>query len=84
MYKKYISKDKDGRNNLCGKRLREYRLSQPTKLSQRELAERFQQHGLEMDKYIIREIENGKRCVTDIELKTIAGIMKVSTDYLLS
>ena len=84
MYKKYILKDKDGRSNLCGKKLRDYRLSQPTKLSQRELAEIFQQHGLEMDKYIIREIENGKRCVSDIELKIIAGIMKVSTDYLLS
>ncbi|MCR5205288.1 MAG: helix-turn-helix domain-containing protein [Lachnospiraceae bacterium] len=84
MYKKFILKDKDGRNNLCGKRIREYRLSQPSKLSQRELAEIFQQHGLEMDKYIIREIENGKRCVTDLELQMIANILKLSTDFLLS
>lgn len=84
MYRKYLLKTKDGRNNLCGTKIREYRLSQPERMSQRMLADELQRHGFEMDKWVIRDIENGKRCVTDIELKLIADALKVPVENLLS
>ena len=84
MYNKYALKTADGKNNLCGKKLKEYRLSLPKTISQRELAEKLQKQGLEMDKYVIRRIETGERYVSDIELKAIADALGVSADYLLS
>ena len=39
--------------------------------------------GLNIDKNAVQRIENGKRFVTDIELKVIAKVLKVSCDFLL-
>lgn len=83
MYSKYKIKSKDGKNNLCGKNIKEYRLSLKPFVSQRELADRLQRAGLEMDKCIVRRIENGQRYVNDIELKIIAEVLGVTTDRLL-
>ena len=74
----------DGRNNLCGARIRELRLAYPTKLSQRALAEKMQLIGIDLDKNAIQRIECGKRFVTDIELRGFAEIFGVKTDELLS
>ena len=59
----------DGRNNLCGDKIRELRIAYPTKLSQRALADKLQLIGIDVDKNAIQRIESGKRFVTDIELK---------------
>ena len=58
----------DGRNNLCGENIRKLRLSFPTRLSQRALADKMQLIGIDLDKNAIQRIECGKRFVTDIEL----------------
>lgn len=73
----------EGKNNLCGDNVRRLRLSQPTKLSQRALADKMQIVGIDVDKNAIQRIECGKRFVTDIELKALAEIFSVGVDELL-
>jgi transcriptional regulator with XRE-family HTH domain len=73
----------EGRNNLCGDNVRRLRLSHPTKLSQRALADKMQLIGIDVDKNAIQRIECGKRFVTDIELKGFAKIFGVRLDDLV-
>ena len=73
----------DGKNNLCGERVKELRLNYPTKLSQRALADRLQLIGIDVDKNAIQRIECGKRFVTDIELKALADIFEVGIEDLI-
>lgn len=73
----------DGRNNLCGEKIRNLRLCYPTKLSQRALADKMQLIGIDIDKNAVQRIECGKRFVTDIELKAFAEIFGVSIDSLV-
>ena len=73
----------DGRNNLCGEKIRELRLNHPTTLSQRALADKMQLIGIDVDKNAIQRIECGKRFVTDIELKALAEIFGVSVSELI-
>lgn len=72
----------NGRNNLCGERIRKLRMSFPTKLSQRALADRMQLIGIDVDKNAIQRIESGKRFITDIELKAFAEVFSVSINEL--
>ena len=73
----------NGKNNLCGEKIRSLRLSLPTKLSQKGLADRMQLIGIDIDKNAIQRIECGKRFVTDIELKAFAEIFDVRLDDLI-
>ena len=73
----------DGKNNLCGDNIRDLRLSYPTKLSQRALADKMQLIGIDIDKNAIQRIEAGKRFVTDIELKGFAEIFGVDINRLI-
>lgn len=77
----FINKSKDGFNNLCGKNVSEIR--KKMKISQRELADRLQLVGLDVDKNAIQRIECGKRFVTDIELVYLSNVLNVSFDELL-
>lgn len=78
----FINKSKDGLNNICGKNIAKYRKGM--KISQRELADRLQLTGLDVDKNAIQRIECGKRFVTDIELVLISKTINVSLDELLN
>ena len=80
MFKK---KSKSGRNNICGKKIYMLRKEHIPKMSQRILAEQLQIKGLDIDKNAIQRIESGDRFVTDIELKILAEIFRVSCDELL-
>ena len=73
----------NGKNNLCGENIRALRLSSPTKLSQRGLADKMQLIGIDVDKNAIQRIESGKRFVTDIELKAFSEIFGISVDNLI-
>ena len=73
---------KNGRNNLCGEKVRAFRLSYPVKLSQRGLADKMQLNGIDLDKNAIQRIECGKRFVTDIELKAFAQVFNITIDEL--
>ena len=52
-------------------------------LSQRDLAHKLQLAGYNLDKNVITRIENYQRFVTDIELKGICEVLKVSSDVLI-
>lgn len=79
----YKNKSEDGFNNICGVKIRQYRLSMHEKTSQRKLADLLQVEGLDLDKNAIQRIEAGTRFVTDIEIKTIAKVLGVSYEDLL-
>ena len=80
----YKNKTSDGRNNICGKNIRQYRLNSEPKLSQRQIADMLQIYGIDLDKNAIQRIEAGKRFVTDIELKAFSEVLKISYNNLLS
>lgn len=79
----YKNRASDGRNNVCGLKIREIRLSLPDKVSQRKLADMLQVVGLDIDKNGIQRIESGTRFVTDIELKKFAEVLNVNYESLL-
>ena len=79
----YKNKASDGKNNVCGQKIKEMRINLPEKTSQRRLAEMLQIAGLDIDKNGIQRIENGTRFVTDIELKKLAEVLNVSYQDLL-
>ena len=72
----------NGRNNLCGERIKELRIASLPKLSQRGLADKMQLIGIDVDKNAIQRIECGKRFVTDIELKAFSEIFNVGIEEL--
>lgn len=78
----YKNKTPDGRNNICGLKIKEYR-KQIKSLSQKKFADMLQLNGLDIDKNAIQRIESGQRFVTDIELKVIAKVLNVSYEQLL-
>ena len=78
----FINKTKDGRNNLCGVRVAAARKRMG--ISQRELADRLQLCGLDVDKNAIQRIEAGKRFVTDIELVALSKTLALSYQELLA
>lgn len=73
----------NGRNNLCGERIKELRMASSPKLSQRGLADKMQLIGIDVDKNAIQRIECGRRFVTDIELKGFAEVFGVRLDKLI-
>lgn len=77
----FINKTKDGLNNVCGKNIAEYRIGM--KISQRELADKMQLVGIDIDKNAIQRIECGKRFVTDIEIIAFAKVFNVEFEDLL-
>lgn len=77
----FINKTEDGKNNICGKAIA--RIRTELGISQRELADRMQLVGLDMDKNAIQRIEAGKRFVTDIELVGFMRVLDKSLEALL-
>ena len=71
------------RNNVCGTKVVQIRRSIHPFMSQSKMADLLQLAGMECDRHVVRRIENGKRFVTDIELKIIAESLGVSADILL-
>lgn len=77
----FINKTKDGLNNICGKNITNLRLK--LKISQRELADKMQLVGIDIDKNAIQRIECGKRFVTDIEIVAFSKVFNTSYQDLL-
>ena len=77
----FINRSKDGLNNLCGKNIAKFRIGM--KISQRELADKMQLVGIDIDKNAIQRIESGKRFVTDIEIVAFAKVFDISLEKLL-
>ena len=79
----FKNKQADGRNNVCGSKLKKLRYAMPEHPSQRKFAEMLQIAGLDVDKNAIQRMESGSRFITDIELKIIAHVLQVSYTDLL-
>ena len=77
----FINKTNSGENNLCGKNIA--KLRKELGISQRELADRLQLLGLDIDKNAIQRVEAGKRFVTDIELVVLKRFFEVGYELLL-
>ena len=77
----FINKTNDGLNNICGKNIAKFRIA--LKISQRELADKMQLVGIDIDKNAIQRIECGKRFVTDLEIVAFAKVFDVSLEELL-
>ncbi|MEE1240046.1 MAG: helix-turn-helix transcriptional regulator [Acutalibacteraceae bacterium] len=78
----FINKTAEGLNNVCSKNIAKLRTAM--KISQREIADRMQLVGIDIDKNAIQRIECGKRFVTDIEIIAFAKVFKVGYDELLN
>lgn len=78
----FINKTAEGLNNICGKNIAKFRTTM--KISQRELADRMQLVGIDIDKNAIQRIECGKRFVTDIEIIAFAKVFNVAYEELLN
>ena len=77
----FINKASDGLNNICGKDISNFRMN--LKISQRELADKMQLFGVDIDKNAIQRIECGKRFVTDIEIVAFAKVFDICYEELL-
>ncbi len=77
----FINKTADGLNNICGKNIAHFRMKMG--ISQRELADKMQLVGIDIDKNAIQRIECGKRFVTDIEVIAFAKVFNITLDELL-
>ncbi len=77
----FINKTADGNNNICGTNIAKYRKAM--KISQRELADKLQLIGLDIDKNAIQRIECGKRFITDIEIIAFTKVFDISFEDLL-
>lgn len=78
----FINKTSDNRNNICGKNVAAFR--KELHISQRELADRLQLIGLDIDKNAIQRIESGQRFLTDIELCALSRVFGRSYSELLT
>lgn len=77
----FTNKSTDGRNNICGTVVA--KLRKELHISQRELADRLRNGGLNIDKNAVQRIESGQRFVTDIELIFISKVLNVTINDLL-
>ena len=78
----FINKSAEGLNNVCGKNIAKFRLN--LSISQRELADKMQLVGIDIDKNAIQRIECGTRFVTDIEIIAFAKVFNVTFEELLT
>lgn len=70
-----------GEKNLISQRL--IALRKERGLSQRDLAQKLQLAGYDMDRNVITRIETNQRYVTDIELKALAQALNTTYSYLI-
>ncbi len=70
-----------GEKNLISKQLIHLRAIYG--LSQRDLARQLQLAGYDMDKNVITRIETNKRYVTDIEIKALCELFRITYEKLL-
>ena len=76
----FINKSADGKNNICGEKISELRKKQ--QVSQRQLADKLQLLGLDIDKNAIQRIEAGKRFITDIEIVYFSKVFNIQISEL--
>lgn len=71
------------KKNVCGERIREARLSEVPKATQKDISARLQLQGLNISESSVGKIELGLRAITDIQLIAFAKVLRVSCAWLL-
>lgn len=71
-----------GTRNIVGVRVEQARKAK--KMKQRELLTKLQVRGIELNASGLSKLEGQLRSVTDIELVTLADILDVSVEWLLT
>lgn len=79
----FKNKNINGKNNLCGEKISELRESMVPKCSQKQLADKLQLIGLDLDKNAIQRIECGNRFVTDVEIICFCKVFGITPNTLL-
>ena len=77
----FTNRTPDGRNNIAGIKVAELRKN--LRISQRELSDRLNVIGLDIDKNAVQRMESGQRFITDIELEYLAKVFGVTIEELL-
>lgn len=77
----FTNRTSDGRNNIAGVKIAQIRKN--LRISQRELADRLQINGLDIDKNAVQRMESGQRFITDIEMISLAKIFNTTAEELL-
>ena len=77
----FINKAKEGKNNVCGVNIA--KLRKAMNISQRQLADKLQIAGLDVDKNAVQRMESGQRFITDIELIYLVKVLNTTLDELL-
>lgn len=70
------------KKNVCGVRIREARLSEVTKATQKDISARLQLQGLSISESSVGKIEIGLRAITDIQLIAFTKVLRVSCAWL--
>ena len=73
--------DYNGQKNICSERI--YVARNRIHLTQKELASRLQEHGVNLERDSISRMELGIRFVADYELRALACVLEVSPAWLL-
>ncbi len=69
--------------NIVGSRVRQARLANKPRITQKELVARLQVLGMMIDQSGLSKIENGQRPVSDVEVIALAKALKISPLLLL-
>lgn len=69
--------------NIVGSRVRQARLANKPRITQKELEARLQVLGMMIDQSGLSKIENGQRLVSDVEVIALAKALKISPLLLL-
>lgn len=77
----FKAKAPDGKVNIAGRHLKEYRESKG--ISLRKMAEILQVGGLDWDHTQVLRAESGEKAICDIELKLLSSILKLPVKRLL-
>ena len=77
----FTNRTSDGRNNIAGLKVAEPRKG--LRISQRELSDRLNVIGLNIDKNAVQRMESGQRFITDIEIISLAKIFGITVEELL-
>lgn len=71
----------NGKLNAIGNKIKECRKSR--KMTQKQLAEKVQLYGIDLNKNSLQKIERGDRIIKEYELAVFCEILNVSADELL-
>ena len=77
----FSNRTPEGRNNIAG--IKVAQLRKGLRISQRELADKLNEIGLDVDKNAVQRMESGQRFITDIELGYLARILSITIEELL-